>query len=175
MMDEVLPFVPEDAVTQFDDCAEMDEVIALLADEGFSVRRIDCSGAPAMLSSLGAALDWRAQFGRPLTRLNLDALADALRGVPSEEGGRVLLILDDFRAFEARDPRRAEGIVEAIREASADHLEVGRRLLAFVCTDETEDGGEDDLDAEDMGEDDMDGRDPDENDYDAAEEWLRNG
>ena len=98
--------------------------------------------------------------GRAGWRLNLDALSDALRGVPSEEGGRVLLILDDFRAFEARDPRRAEGIVEAIRDAAADHLEVGRRLLAFICTEETENMTEVDP-AEDAG--------------DPAEEWLRHG
>lgn len=150
-------FVPEDAVTQFDDRAEMDEVIALLDDEGFTLHRVNCASDPVMLAGLGRALDWQGQFGRPLTRLNLDAVADALRGVPSDDDSRMLLILDDFRAFEARDPRRAEGIIEAIRDASADHLEVGRRLLTFICTEDTENMAEDD---------------PADDADDPAEEWL---
>lgn len=155
-----LAFVPQDAVSQWDDRDEMDAVVALLDDEGFAIHRVTCATDAAMLAGLGRALDWQAQFGQPMRRLSLDAFADALRGVPSEEGGRVLLILDDFRAFEARDPRRAEGIVEAIRDAAADHLEVGRRLLAFICTEETENMTEVDP-AEDAG--------------DPAEEWLRHG
>lgn len=154
-----LPFVPEDAVTQFDDRDEMEDVTASLAEEGFTVHRIDCGADAAMLAGFDAALDWRAQFGQPLTRLDLDSLAEALRGVPSAEDSRVLLILDRFRELEARREVMAEGIADAIRDAAADHLEVNRRLLAFICT---EDPDNDDIAEDDEAED---ASDP-------AEEWL---
>ncbi|AXC48700.1 hypothetical protein DRW48_02450 [Paracoccus suum] len=160
-----LPFDPQDAVSQFDDRDDMDAAIAALEAEGFSTRRIVCEDDAVMLGGIARALDWQAQFGRPLRRLNLDAFADALRGVPSDEDSRVLLVLERFRSFEARDAAAAEGIVEAIRDAAADHLEVNRRLLAFICTDPDDD----DFDDSDSAED------GDQIDHDPAEEWLRHG
>ena len=87
-----------------------------------------------MLQDLTVTLCWQKQFGYAPTALNLDALNDALRGIPCDDCPNVVLVLTRFHAFCQRNEKAAHAVLDLIESQSRDHLLFGRKLLAFVHT-----------------------------------------
>lgn len=130
------PFLREGAVTLFTATSALSDAIGRLSDAGYSVQRIDCADERHMVRDLNIALRWEARMGYRPEALNLDALHDALGDEPGPDRPLLLLVLDGFDAFRARDVRRAHLVLDILAGASRDHLLFDERLVIFVVTAE---------------------------------------
>jgi len=128
------PFIQNGAVTLFRTRRVLDESIRKMKACEYSIKDVSCRTDASLVDSLAKALRWREQFGYEPESLNLDALNDALSGVPAVDDPRVVLVLDRFSGFQKRHPELAFGVLDMIESNSRDHLLFGRRLLAFVHT-----------------------------------------
>ena len=129
-------FLREGAVTLFTAASALDEAIGRLSGAGYSVQRVDCADDERLIRDLAVALRWEARMGYRPEALNLDALHDALGDEPGPDRPLLLLVLDGFDAFRARDPRRAHLVLDVLAGASRDHLLFDERLVIFVVTAE---------------------------------------
>jgi len=128
------PFIQNGAVTLFLKQPVLESAVKMVSSEGYAVHQIDCETDEVMLQNLTVALRWQEQFGYAPTVLNLDALNDALRGMPCDDCPSVVLVLTHFQAFCQRNEDAAHAVLDIIESQSRDHLLFGRKLLAFVHT-----------------------------------------
>lgn len=110
---------------------EAEDVVVQRAAEGFAVHRIGCISEPQMMADFAEALQWETQFGYTPDTLNLDALHDALSGVPNEETPRVALIFENFADLEKRSSARATSLICLLEDHAAMAAAAGFTLELF--------------------------------------------
>jgi hypothetical protein len=130
------PFVQNGAVTLF----LREEVLAGARDAmvkcGYSVRDIDCGTDESLVRDLAHALNWSENFGYMPSRLNLDALNDALGYEPLASSPKLLLVFNRFADFLKRSEDSAKGLLDVVEYQARNHLLLGQRLVAFVHTND---------------------------------------
>ncbi len=120
------------AVQRFENPDELEKALTGVEREGYLIKFIECGTNSTFLSDLADALLWEEQFGYRPERLNLDALNDALRGVPNETEPKVALVFRNFLSHLRRSGTEALRMLSVIEDQSRDHAAFNERLIAFL-------------------------------------------
>lgn len=117
--------------------AFFDRALTALREENYRVISVDARTDASLRRDFTAGLEWERQFGYAPWTGNLNALHDALafEEIFTDVAG-VVFAISRYDLLNDRDPKSAWAILDLIETNSRYHLIDGRRLLAFVQTDD---------------------------------------
>lgn len=127
-------YLRDGAITLFRSKDVLEKAVETLAHCNYAVHRIDCETQSQFLASLATALRWHDNFGYLPTRLNLDALNDALREEPYNSCDAAVLVFDAFDSLAEIGHSRAFAVLDLVERHARDYLLSGKKLLGFVHT-----------------------------------------
>ncbi|AXG13744.1 barstar family protein [Intrasporangium calvum] len=100
---------------------EVDDHLITLIGHGSDVRIVRAGvDKRTVLDEFAAALDLPAWFGR-----NWDALVDALRGLPTEEGRRLELVWDHTHELRETAPETYATVVDILEQVADERDDLG--------------------------------------------------
>ena len=126
------------AVTLFHKIDVWRDQIVSLSALGYRIIEIVYSGFDQFVLEVSAALRWKDQFGYEPWTGNLDALNDAFRDPPFEEGKHLALAISNFDALVRDEAATAEAFMDFLERQSRQELLRGRCLVGLLQTNDAD-------------------------------------
>jgi len=129
-----LAFLQNSPVALYYRAAVLDEDLARLRGEGYTMDEFDCSKWHAEAdfhAEVAVRLAFPDYYGR-----NLDAFNDCLGEIEVADSGGRAIVLRRYDSFAQREPQVAQHILDILASASWHCLLFGRRLLTLAQSDD---------------------------------------